>query len=550
MDSNWLGRVCLLALVFAAGQTVLHGIQFLSGHDSRLLLPHAVAWLTDLFLIFLVSLLAWGLNKLAPQRWSRAAGLLGAGLLVAMGILLSSYPLLLREFLAFPANLFVADAASARVLLTEYLGIHRFWPALGAGLLGVAALGLPVRFTPRGRWPAVLGVLASLLALPTMTRTSPHPFAYSVQEEIKSLLSSHPRAVASLRRPMKSSGTPRLQGAMPAASLASSPHRKIFFLVLEGVTAADFEREFLPRQGGFFERVKDRVCYFPQYRATNLDSYTSLIAMLTGVQVPYRAYADEGRYRAVNDADNLTRRLHQAGYFTLFLSTYEHQPFVPTRKDWDRILDRRDLGPLDGWISLGTSRMEAATEDRAALTHLLNQAVSKERIFVMHELVYGHSPQWRATTGMTQLAYYDLYLNELLDRLEANKLDLESLLVIVSDHGDRAQSAVAENYRVPLLVVGPGVEPRRDEAFRTHLDLPGIVGATMLNQALPVPKSATWVVGSTERWVYGRIRTGGAHLFLDDSTGRVLASSGSEQAMSLHTAFQDYLDSFHTRFGP
>lgn len=546
----WFLRIRFLALVIAAGQLLLHGGQFLSSRDPRLLVPHAVAFLSDLLLIFLVSLLIGAGLKLAPLNRGQAAGRLGAGVLVAVGMLLSAYPLILREFLTFPANLFVADMASTRVLLTEYLGIRRFWPVLATGLLGAVALRLPAGFLPRGRWPVWVGLFAGLIALTTVAQTSPHPLIYSLQEQARSFLSAQPRAVASLRQPEKRVGVIGIRGALPDVSLAASPHRKVFVVVLEGVTAADFEREFLNQRNGFYQRVKGQARYFGQYRATNLDSYTSLIAMLTGVVVPYRAYSDEGRYRAVNDSDNLTRIMRQAGYWNLFLSTYEHQPFVPTRADWDRIMDRRDLGALEGWVSLGTSRMEAATEDRAALASLVDQVASKERAFVMHELVYGHSPQWRATTGMTQLEYYDHYLTDLLDRLLAKRLDQESLLVIVSDHGDRAKSSIAENYRVPLLVVGTGVEAGHDDTFLTHLDLPRIIGSTMLKQALPAPRNETWVVGSTERWVYGRIGADGAHLFLDDSTGRVLASTGSEPAASLRTVFQTYMDSFHTRFGP
>jgi hypothetical protein len=322
----------------------------------------------------------------------------------------------------------------------------------------------------------------------------------------------------------------------------------VFLIVLEGVTAADFENEFI-KESKFLARVSDRATYFHRYYATNLDSYTSLIAMLTSVQVPYRAYADESLYGAVNQTANLTRSLRDLGFFTLFVSTYAHQPFVPTRNDWNRVMDRGDLPSHEGWVSLGSSRMEAATEDRAALSTIVDAAAAHPKTFVLHELVYGHSTEWRAKTGQTQLAYYDVYLLDLLDRLEAKGLGSRSLFVIVSDHGDRAKASVAENYRVPLLVVGTHGLPGGDVEFRSHLDLERIVASYLTRSALPPPRKETHVVGSTERWVYGSIKADRDHLFIDDQTGAVLSSRGGPDASRLRDTFQSSLSEFGSLYG-
>jgi phosphoglycerol transferase MdoB-like AlkP superfamily enzyme len=94
-----------------------------------------------------------------------------------------------------------------------------------------------------------------------------------------------------------------------------------------------------------------------------------------------------------------------------------------------------------------------------------------KRSFVLHELIFGHSTEWRVATGKRQLEYYDLYFNDILNQLERRGLDERTLLIIVSDHGDRAKSSNMENYRVPLLIVGSGVTPLKDDGFRTHLDI-------------------------------------------------------------------------------
>lgn len=538
-----------LCAALATLQLGLHAWQALAARDPRLWVPHAVAAAGDLAILGAIVAAAAVARRGLPDRL-RPVVARGAisGLLIA-GALLAVYPALLREYLAFPVDLFATDGASARVLVTEYLGVSRLWPAALALVVGSAALALPLRLPVVGRSRFVLWAIALAVAIATLPR-SPNPLLYSLQAEAMRAVRSEPRVVPALRRPPSRAGAIAARSGVPTSIAGPLVADHVFLVVLEGVTAASFERELWAAQDGFAARTRERAVYFRNYHATNLDSYTSLIAMLTGVQVPYRAYADDRLYDAVNDADNLVRSLRRDGFFAVFVSTYEHQPFVPNRRDWDRVLDRTDLPSLEGWVSLGASRMEAATEDRAALSTILDAAAVHPRTLVLHELLYGHSPEWRARTGRSQLAYYDLYLTDLLDRIVARGLETRSLIVVVSDHGDRARSAEAENYRVPLLVVGSAVAPGEDAGFRSHLDLADIVASYLRgSRELPRVRAELDVVGSTERWVYGSLRADGSSLFLDDATGSVLAEQGGLEPRSVAAGFQARLDEFGRRFG-
>ncbi|MBI4607207.1 MAG: sulfatase, partial [Planctomycetes bacterium] len=128
------------------------------------------------------------------------------------------------------------------------------------------------------------------------------------------------------------------------------------------------------------------------------------------------------------------------------------------------------------------------------------------------------------------------------------ELATRTLLVVVSDHGERSRAAVPDNYRVPLLVVGEDVASGEDDSFRSHLDLQAIVAHFLLGAKLPAPRQEIFVVGSTERWVYGEIRALGEHVLVDDNAGRVLA--GSLGAAAVHDTFQAYVASFSAAFGP
>jgi len=124
-----------------------------------------------------------------------------------------------------------------------------------------------------------------------------------------------------------------------------------------------------------------------------------------------------------------------------------------------------------------------------------------------------------------------------------------SLLVIVSDHGNRARPAVAENYRVPLLVAGSHVSSGIDMTFRSHQDLAGIIASFLSQSSLPPGRKEQYEVGSTELWVYGTILANGDFLFIDDLSGRVLAQQGQLKAIDIRNGFQSALNAFGTRFG-
>ncbi|MCC7147192.1 MAG: hypothetical protein IT443_12165 [Phycisphaeraceae bacterium] len=524
-------------------QAILHLLAAATMRDPRMAVPHAVAWLQDVLLLTLAAATALGLRAAAPKsvrRWAQLAGRVG---LVALGMLLALYPRTLQVFLAAPANFLQTDAAAAGVFLREYLGLGALWPAGLAAALGIWAPGIAaLRLSRRG---CLLAGPLLLLAAVTLAGEAPNPIVFGLQDSLRQRFA--PRTIPRLQPTAAQAALPLPDTVDWIAAVRHARYDHLIIVVLESVTAAEFEPQLL-RPDGFFHRHRDHLRCFDHYYATNLDSYTALLAMTCSIQVPFRAYAAPQRYVAVNNAPNLVRGLGHAGFAGLFVSTYEHQPFVPHRQDWSRVLDRPDLGDLSAWVSLGSNRMEAATEDRAALPAMIAFLRSNQRTLVMAELVYGHSPQWRATMGLTSAQYAEVYLADLWDRLTAVGLAQRTLVAVVSDHGDRSRPADPDNYRVPLVILGLAVEPGPDHSFRCHLDLQSILAHEMLDVPLPPTRSGLDVVGSTERWIYGRIEADGRHVFVDDSTGRVLA--GGLEPADLHRRFQNHVATFNARFIP
>lgn len=527
------------ALALGLVQFALHAAFALASRDPRIFLPHLVAWIQDLGLLSLVVVLASIMARVGKPWWNRLVAAVSWVALLALGTLLAIYPRMLQSSLAFPVNVFNTDPGTAGVFLRDYLGWAGLWPAGVALLAGIAApwLGFP-------RLPCKRVLIGAVLSLTLVTALgeAPNPVVFSLQDKLSELVHASGRVVPRLVPGLASGGAAFKATPSPLEVDQPMKYDRVLLLVLEGVTASAFESEFLHRPGGFAQRYAAHARYFRRYYTLNLDSYTSLISMTTSVAVPFRSYADPARYDVVNTLPNAPRALKKKGYSTLFVSTYEGQPFVPNRADWDRIADRRDLPTLNGFTSLGSSRMEAATEDRAAIPLILAQMASSPRTLVLAELVYGHSPQWQAVTGVTQLAYYDAYLTELIDGVAREGLAQRTLTIIVSDHGVRSAPADPENYRVPLLVLGGGVVPGEDDELRSHLDLQCILAHYLMGTPLPAARIRLTAVGSTERWVYGEIAPPSDYVFIDDRTGQVLSRGGSLEPADVHRRFQAQVD--------
>ncbi len=547
--NNINDRMIKLFFLYLFYQLLLHAHFSLVSNDPRLLIPHVIAYLHDITLLGIVTAVGYFATAVSPTGFRQTVNKAGSVFITIVGILLASYPKILREYLAFPVNIFESDLGSAKILISDYLGITALLPALIALILFVLVLFISkdLRISNKIKLTGLIIILITFAF--TLKGPSPQPFVFSLQKKIESIIKNEKRPVPSLTRSYSKSKIVDDKNALTFSNKTIAKYKHIVLIVLEGVTSKDFEKEFLTISNGFYQQNKSNAVYYKNYYATNLDSYTSLISMLTSVQVPYRAYADEHLFNNVNNASSITQDLHNRGFYNIFICTCEYYPFVPIRSYWDKIYKRKDLPSINNWLSLGSNRVESATEDKAAISTMINNIKSHEKTFVLHELVYGHSPEWRAKTGKTQLSYYNEYLVELSEMLKEENLLSKTLFVIVSDHGDRAKSSEIDNYRVPLLVVGDSITCQIREELLTHLELPKIIYHYAASDDHPASSEEIFFVGSTEKWVYGKMNKQDEYLFINDRAGAILSQKGGLMAIKVRNEFQNYLDGFNAKYG-
>lgn len=542
-------KLITLFLLFTVYQFLLHLFFGLKANDPRLILPTLIAFLHDIAILGSITIIGKTVSSLVLSKFKNSVNQVFNILLILCGVLLSFYPKMLREYLVFPVNIFDADLSSTETLLTDYLGLSAIIPSLIALILGIVVLMKNVKLRSSKKTNIAVTVIIVLILGFTLQKPSPHPIMYSIQKKGESIISGKKRVVQSLNRTAKASSTLKEIQLLEFSTKAESHYNHILLIVLEGITSETFEKGFLTISNGFYEQNKNNSMYYENYYASNLDSYTSLISILTSVQVPYRAYADETLYDKVNEAPSITEDFKYKGFENIFVSCYEYQPFVPTRKHWDKIYERKDLPSIDQWLSLGSNKMESATEDKAAISTMVENMKSHNKSFILHELVYGHSPEWRATTGKTQNVYHNEYLLELSNKLRQENIFDSTLFVIVSDHGNRAKPAEIENYRIPLLIVGNNISESKNNELLTNLDIPKIIYHYSFSDKHPKSRNELFFVGSTEKWVYGKMLKNKENLFIDDATGTILYESGNLNAEIVREEFQEYLNVFNRKYG-
>ena len=560
----WFARN--LAVLSTASQFLTHSWWQIQSGNPSWIWPRLASWLQDAVIIFILYAAGAKLLKtFGSGSIRRYATIFYIIICSFAGCLLMLYPRHIPDFINFPVNIFFVDAGVAKEFAAMFIS--------RAEMLILPAIALTIIFISYSlghinlfRTDPVFNSIFFIAASSCLFIQPSNPVIFSVQESIVSGLFGGGRQFPLIVQPDKFRPG-KTDGEAAARTLGSDfftdinsagelyenfPSSKkinhIVVIVMETVESNRFISELLEDKNTFIGSGKEEFRYFSKYFTSNLDSYTSLIAMLTSVFVPFRAYSDAEAYSRVQAAPNLASALKRTGAACMFVSTALNQPFIPVRGEWDKILTRDSLPDDPSMAHIDSPPIESAVEDRAAATAIVEFMRSKSRTFVMHECVYGHTQAWSDLTGKPQLEYYDLYARELAEKITAANLRQETLLIMVADHGSRQDPAEFENYRVPLIMWGPVIKPGVDDRFLSHLDFSGLVAEALSENAWRPSQKPILTVGHSGKWVYGEICSEGKFQFLDNLRGIVLSHRGFQNPIQLNEKFQRYLNYFSSRF--
>ena len=458
-------------------------------------------------------------------------------------ISLSTYPFILYEYLIHPVNIFGAGSGIAYFTLINIIGFNGL-------MIAIITLFTAIVFE-YFNWKLILLIskkisyslfifvsVTIILCMNSVLVNSPwpHPVIFSTMESVSEFLMFKPRVVPIPDKPEKN--------LCQNFSLKLDNQNKkekydhILVLVLETYTHNEFlKTSFKDEIMELFP--KENSVYFNNYHTNNLDSYTSLIAMLTGRHVPYRSYEAPDRFENINKTYSIAEKLSALDYHTAFLCSAIHQPFIPCRSHWKTIWQGGDISGSKKFKRIDLNRLEASYEDRSAIPEIINMMKKNSRTFIMQEMVMGHTPHWEVVTGKKSVQYYKSYYVELLSEIKKiNQLD-KTLIILLADHGRRENAQLIENYNVPLLISGKNINNTSEiNLFLSHRDMPEIIFSYLYNLPLPKERDEQLLIGHTGRWTYGLEKKDGSYIFLDSVRGVVLKKNGNIKAEEAFGVFQ------------
>ncbi|SOB99839.1 choline-sulfatase [Rhodobacter sp. JA431] len=197
-------------------------------------------------------------------------------------------------------------------------------------------------------------------------------------------------------------------------------------------------------------------------------------------------YDDEVAYNATRKLYDLSRRLDDRPWCLTVSFTHPHDPYVARRKFWDLYEDCPERDPELPPIPF---------EDMDPHSRRLMEASDFRAFEITPEHVR------RARQGyFANISYIDEKIGEILDVLKRGRMEENTIILFVSDHGDMLgerglwfkMNFYEGSARVPMMIAAPGWAPARIEAPVSTLDVvPTLAGLA----GLDIAALARWTDG-------------------------------------------------------
>lgn len=468
------------------------------------------------------------------------------------GITSFVYTFFLPDLFSFPINLFGISSENISFFLEYFINLKIvLLLAFGIGIIFLISFYFPqqIRFQ---RILSFAGLILSLLFIPTVLRGAINPIVYSLQEQVMLSFSAN-NFIEKLSSPVadgsKAEQFQFLDKAFDSIPVVEIRYNRVVVLVMEGINYDDFINESKADSNSFINRHRKNIYLFNNYYSLNLDSYTSLIAVLNSIFIPYQAYVKENRYLFVNKYNNLTRFFDANGFNTFFVTSYGRQQerFIPNISEWTQTKYMDNIEGNTKYACVTTNKIEYACEDFSVLEDIVNLLKINQRSFAFQEMVYGHTSEWKEKTGkgaIEYIEYYNSYFKRIAEKLKENNILDNTLLIITSDHGPRDNPYNIKNYHIPLIVFASDLQQRSNNEFLSHLDFKDVILELIADRQFTPRQKPIYTIGNSGEFVYGMIAPDGKHIFINNRLRHIQSNASEAEIRAFSRNFQDYQNYF------
>ncbi len=300
----------------------------------------------------------------------------------------------------------------------------------------------------------------------------------------------------------------------PAPELRTR-YKKIILLVMEQVTLAQLREESaaLPRES-FFNREEQHSHEYLNVFAADMDSRTGMLAILGSRLIPFEAYNDEDvfNYQRVAKMRSLLDIVHAQNFRAVYAASETEREMVVLDLPWDgaHTLTHEEIDrvPRDKYICINPYEFEHSCEDKIMLDRMMAEILSREKVFLFYEFIFGHASEYMDIAKKTQVQYYAEFIGELSERLRRAGVLNDTLIVVTSDHGirDHGYESWVSTYRIPLLFYHPSYRRQTHDELFSQIDFRDIfLDEASGRRPSSKPRKFAPFMGSTSSAVVGAV---------------------------------------------
>lgn len=290
----------------------------------------------------------------------------------------------------------------------------------------------------------------------------------------------------------RSSGTFPVESTLASTRVLSEPARRrpnLVILVVESLGAG-----FVGKLGGLpltpnLDRLSTEGLWFTQLYATGTRTVRGLEAIVTGFP-PTPAQSVLKRPSSQRDFFTLAALLRREGYRTEFVyggvSNFDNMGRFFRQNGFERIIEQKDF---ETPAFLGT--WGVSDEDLVNKAHETFLSYGDEPFFALLLSTSNHDPfefpegrislyEEPSATRHNAVKYTDYAIGKLFDLARSAPYGRDTLFLVVADHDARvfgADLVPIERFRIPALLIGPGVPRREESRLMSQIDLaPTLLG--------------------------------------------------------------------------